>query len=1561
MHFTIIANAATALLNASIEQAVVVWTCQLHWEFRTMGKDSNLSVQDREELRQFQQWLQSLSRRELLQAMQFTFQGTPSSHEYELLSEMVRLESPPPTPVHPRAMGYWPLMSQRGAQLDHPHGARVLLRTRPQLFQWTERQSYRARGARNQTCPKFDVIARRKVAPWGEVYSIGSTEEQRYADRILVDGTWVVHSKDVPSVLFRGNQSTSEILNILQVASRGYFKQAPAKSSLPFCSSWLQPTERWFSLSFYLASRYHVALWESYTGKSGISTCTDLQYEPRILARAVPAALKLGLLKALEQDGQNIKALRDSLVWGLLGESSLLKFDYCGVDIDWGGMHQSLKHTKLRDLVTPESRLKALVCTDLKDTLAAEMQKLIMEETLDTASSPPLSSKSKGKKKKKSKKKRRAQGTSTESGIPNNDDAGKEEAMATEPQRSVRILSPVHFPRNDTLPMERNRNIIIALSVLEEVMEAAFLKVGLEPTPPFVEAKPKPKAKNNEVITITMTKRKKEIPVQRKADSQEGNRNGVAPVLRGGMFAPSPFSPNFSQGLPWPPLTSNTLSAFQSFIPPPQPFHPSGFYQPIVPDEFAPGTSSIDESLEGWPFLNRFHAREESILSDFFQAQQMLIEIRDDGDDDDDDDDDEELMVASTAASVSSSTYKDPIVLAETDDMAKAVEEAGLETTGQIETIAEDAVDEDVDDDSPGQIETIEEDAVDEDIDDEDIDDEVEVVPASVSSGVTDPSESPSKRKIVPSTEGDSLAGDSDSHSIAGRDSPLLETPVSPTIPRSPSPQAPLTPPPTLSPILVSLADLRHLKRNLSLTPERAKAKQTKDIRSYSAVASGSLPSSPTPAQDNGLSSSWSRDDIRIKSFRDDLNIRPKRKVPQPQKSSSELQPSYRAAAVKSLARPIASSKATSLDFRSQVLAAVRREVPRDSCARSETAVEAQREDPHWQGDFRKSEEFDNKSMTKDETTTITSAMSPREPEEIATLREERNTYRDMCLTLGAEVAKLKAMLAAQQATAVVQPFEFQDPFGHPIYQPSSFDPQGMQPFYYGNKRGQRLGPMSDAGLHRAGDHESQISEDDNFDLSKSRMEAIRQISSSATLVGSDASVDFNNSNSALQSGPISSMPVYDSMPVHGLQSRLTKDIMRFLDSISAQLKKQDGKRQTAVERFSRLVTAIWPRAQVKLYGSHVSGLCLPSSDLDFVVCLPAVHKRAPALAPGVLEGRNAINESSQKLLARELKGESWIDPRSIKLIERTVVPVIKVSTKDTRARVLQLDISFDSPEHHGLEANAMVTQILEELPLIRPLMLILKQFLLDRGLLTAYTGGLSSYCLFLMVARYLQEQPRSIGDCGSLLMGFLDFYGNCFDPRATGISVRRRQYFMRPTNYRPGSFPVAGQPLLWPPAMQPSPQHVTAPSPNSLGPHDFLRRNSFSSDTGSVDGGRRGHRPPRFQTGPVAAHRYSKPPKPVPPPAPANNAGTYDQNFGHGRPFTFDPLFVEDPLSSGNNVGRNAFRIFQVQRAFSDAHRALVASLEWDIHSSGELNEGVESYPLLKCLLQTEDVLYEL
>ena len=49
-----------------------------------------------------------------------------------------------------------------------------------------------------------------------------------------------------------------------------------------------------------------------------------------------------------------------------------------------------------------------------------------------------------------------------------------------------------------------------------------------------------------------------------------------------------------------------------------------------------------------------------------------------------------------------------------------------------------------------------------------------------------------------------------------------------------------------------------------------------------------------------------------------------------------------------------------------------------------------------------------------------------------------------------------------------------------------------------------------------------------------------------------------------------------------------------------------------------------------------------------------------------------------------------------MKTIERTAVPVIKVMTKDRREKVLQLDISFATPERHGLQVIRMVKSIME-------------------------------------------------------------------------------------------------------------------------------------------------------------------------------------------------------------------------------------------------------------------------
>jgi len=144
-----------------------------------------------------------------------------------------------------------------------------------------------------------------------------------------------------------------------------------------------------------------------------------------------------------------------------------------------------------------------------------------------------------------------------------------------------------------------------------------------------------------------------------------------------------------------------------------------------------------------------------------------------------------------------------------------------------------------------------------------------------------------------------------------------------------------------------------------------------------------------------------------------------------------------------------------------------------------------------------------------------------------------------------------------------------------------------------------------------------------------------------------------------------------------------------------------------------------------------------------------------------------------------------------------------------------------------------------------------------------------------------------------------------------------------------------------------------------------LFRRNSFSSEKGAFDARTANRtmaaatRPPRFRAGTPPGRGYLTAETPAD--QTAHRPQPDQSQFDSGMPYTFDPLFVEDPLSAGNNVGRNAFRIFQVQRAFSDAHRALIAALEWDVHSHGEELQNDSGYTLLKCLLQSEDVFFDI
>lgn len=315
-----------------------------------------------------------------------------------------------------------------------------------------------------------------------------------------------------------------------------------------------------------------------------------------------------------------------------------------------------------------------------------------------------------------------------------------------------------------------------------------------------------------------------------------------------------------------------------------------------------------------------------------------------------------------------------------------------------------------------------------------------------------------------------------------------------------------------------------------------------------------------------------------------------------------------------------------------------------------------------------------------------------------------------------------------------------------------------------------------------------------------------------------------------------------------------------------------------AVKRVTRSLQVLWPRSRTNVFGSNATGLSLPSSDVDLVVCLPPVRNLEPIKEAGILEGRNGIKETCLQHAARYLANQEWVKNDSLKTVENTAIPIIMlvvevpcylVSTATSNVQPLKdqstctdvdrgnrvssdmiedssspkcshsiyedmidvksvrLDISFKSPSHTGLQTTELVKGLTEQFPAATPLALVLKQFLADRSLDQSYSGGLSSYCLVLLITRFLQHEHhlgRPINqNFGSLLMDFLYFFGNVFDPRQMRVSVQ--------------------------------------------------------------------------------------------------GSGIYVNRV---RGYSIDPLHIDDPLFPTNNVGRNCFRIHQCIKAFSEAYSLL-------------------------------------
>ncbi|KAJ0171241.1 hypothetical protein K1T71_012791 [Dendrolimus kikuchii] len=194
--------------------------------------------------------------------------------------------------------------------------------------------------------------------------------------------------------------------------------------------------------------------------------------------------------------------------------------------------------------------------------------------------------------------------------------------------------------------------------------------------------------------------------------------------------------------------------------------------------------------------------------------------------------------------------------------------------------------------------------------------------------------------------------------------------------------------------------------------------------------------------------------------------------------------------------------------------------------------------------------------------------------------------------------------------------------------------------------------------------------------------------------------------------------------------------------------------RSTVVNRIRSAILALWPQARVEVFGSFRTGLYLPTSDIDLVVI--GQWEKLPLWT-----------------LERELVVQDIAEKESIKVLEKATVPIVKMTDKYSDVKV---DISFNMSS--GVKSAELIKQFKEKYPVLTRLVMVLKQFLLQRDLNEVFTGGISSYSLILMCISFLQLHPRperlrQHHNLGVLLIEFFELYGRKFNYVKTAIRVK--------------------------------------------------------------------------------------------------------------------------------------------------------------------------------------------
>ncbi|KAJ9507932.1 hypothetical protein QJQ45_021174 [Haematococcus lacustris] len=235
----------------------------------------------------------------------------------------------------------------------------------------------------------------------------------------------------------------------------------------------------------------------------------------------------------------------------------------------------------------------------------------------------------------------------------------------------------------------------------------------------------------------------------------------------------------------------------------------------------------------------------------------------------------------------------------------------------------------------------------------------------------------------------------------------------------------------------------------------------------------------------------------------------------------------------------------------------------------------------------------------------------------------------------------------------------------------------------------------------------------------------------------------------------------------HGHYSPLHYNIQDFCSRVVPTENERLYKQQIieAIRQVAKKALPDYKRMEVQVFGSFASGLNTWSSDVDMVVT--GIMRPDKATGGYDVADRGRVTARLRRIGEGLRRCKALESPR-ITIIPKARIPIIKV-------RVRSVDVDISLSDDTGVKAAHYLAQQARAYPPMKPLVLVLKSYLVSCGLNDVAQGGLSSYSLCNMVIAHLQEELKSgrdIFDLGETLYAFMLRYGEEFDYGNDAVSV---------------------------------------------------------------------------------------------------------------------------------------------------------------------------------------------